>query len=216
MGSEGGVLGPHHGLWVVGGGGGRSLPFMVVGTQCVFIVLVYCSWVHTTVHGGGCSTCLHCSFPSMTWLPTSRGGVTWRVLAANHQWAVDGGGAVLVGWVVIDMVQLLTISVVPHQSALHGYHITFSNVAQLTHGVIGGSGAMECSFRGCWSSSAGCCLCYMWLLLLLGGHGHLLGSCCHLLGSGSCLLGSSQGIRKYPNVLFSRINFIDCFMNFCV
>ena len=26
----------------------------------------------------------------------------------------------------------------------------------------------------------------------------------------------SQGIKKYPNVLFSRINFIDLFTNFCV
>jgi len=31
-----------------------------------------------------------------------------RVLAANRQWAVDSGGAVLVGWVVIDVVGLLT------------------------------------------------------------------------------------------------------------
>jgi len=36
----------------------------------------------------------------------------WRMLAANHQWAVDGGGAVLVGWVVIDVVGLLTISII--------------------------------------------------------------------------------------------------------
>ena len=35
----------------------------------------------------------------------------WRVLAANRQWVVDGGGAGLVGWVVIDVVRLLTISI---------------------------------------------------------------------------------------------------------
>jgi len=34
--------------------------------------------------------------------------VMW-VLAVNRQWAVDGGGAVLVGWVVIGVVGLLTI-----------------------------------------------------------------------------------------------------------
>jgi len=27
----------------VGGGGGRSSLFMVVGTRCVFVVLIYCS-----------------------------------------------------------------------------------------------------------------------------------------------------------------------------
>ena len=97
MDSEGGVLGPHCGLWVV-----------VVGTQHVFIMLVYHSRPLTAVDGGGCSTFLHCSFPSMMWLPTGMGGVTWRVLAANCQWAVDSGGAVLVGWVVIDAVGLLT------------------------------------------------------------------------------------------------------------
>ena len=82
--------------------------------------------------------------------------MTWRVLAANHQWAVNGGGAGLLGWVVIDVVRLLTVSiqnddvvvvVVPHQSALHGYHVAFSNVARLTRGVVRGSGAMGCGFH---------------------------------------------------------------------
>ena len=90
------------------------------------------------------------------WPSMGRGGVTWRVLAANRQWAVDGGGAGSVGWVVIDMVRLLTVSiqnddivvvVVPHRSALHGYHVAFSDVAQLTRGVVRGSGAVGCSFR---------------------------------------------------------------------
>ena len=76
------------------------MPFMVVGTWHVFVMLVYRSWALTTVHGG-CSTCLHHSFPS----------VTWRVLAANCQWVVDSGGAGLVGWVVIDVVGLLTVSI---------------------------------------------------------------------------------------------------------
>ena len=52
--------------WFVGGGGGRPPPFMVVGTRRVFVMLVYRSRVLT---GGG--------------------GVTWRVLATNHQWAVN-------------------------------------------------------------------------------------------------------------------------------
>jgi len=34
--------------------------------------------------------------------------VMWA-LAVNRQWAVDCGGAVLVGWVVIGMVGLLTV-----------------------------------------------------------------------------------------------------------
>ena len=54
------------------------------------------------------STCLGHSFPGVTWLPTGRGGETSRVLTTNHQWVVDSGGAVLVGWVVMDMVGLLT------------------------------------------------------------------------------------------------------------
>ena len=91
------------------------------------------------------------------------GGVTSRVLAANCQWAVDSGGAGLVGWVVIDVVRLLTVSIrnddvvvviVPDQSAFHGYHIAFSDMAQLTCGVVRGSGAVGCSFRVvvCWLS----------------------------------------------------------------
>ena len=89
----------------MGGGGGHSSLFVVVGAQLAFGVPF-----------------------SVMWLLTGGGGVTWRVLAANRQWAVDSGGAGLVGWVVIDMVRLLTVSIqndgiVPHQSALHGYHI---------------------------------------------------------------------------------------------
>jgi len=109
----------------VGGGGGHSSPFVVVDTQRVFVVLVYHSWVLT-----------------------GRGGVTWRVLAANRQWAVDGGGAGLVGWVVIDVVGLLTVSIqnddvvvviVPHQSVL---------------GLWGAVFMLLC---------AGHCHCYVWL-----------------------------------------------------
>jgi len=92
------VLGPGRGLWVV----------VVVGVHC-------CSWWWALSVSSsfsfivrGHSTCLGRSFPSVTWLPTGRGGVMLWVLTANHQWAVDGGGAVLVGWVVIDVVGLLT------------------------------------------------------------------------------------------------------------
>jgi len=65
MGSEGGVLGPRCSLWVV-----------VVGTQHVFVMLVYHLHVLTAVHGGGHSTCLCHSFPSVMWLLTGGGGVT--------------------------------------------------------------------------------------------------------------------------------------------
>jgi len=109
----------------VGGGGGHSLPFVVVGTRCVFIVLVYRSR-----------------------MLMGRGGVMWRVLAANRQWAVDGGGAGLVGWVVIDVVGLLTVSIqnddiviviVPRQSALGPWGAVFMLLC------------------------AGHCHCYVWL-----------------------------------------------------
>ena len=66
-------------------------------------------------------------------------------------------------------------------------NVAFSDVAQLTCGVVHGSGAVECGFRGHWSLCAGRCPCYVWLSSLLGGHGHLLGICCggsHLLGGG--------------------------------
>jgi hypothetical protein len=36
--------------------------------------------------------------------------VTRGLLAVNRQWAVDGGGVVLVGWVVIKVVGLLTVN----------------------------------------------------------------------------------------------------------
>ena len=125
---------------------------MVVREGCWALVAV-CGWwwAFIAIRGGGHLTCLWCSFHGVTWPSTGRGGVTWRVLAANRQWVVDSGGAGLVGWVVIDTVRLLTVSiqndnVVPHQSVLHGYHVAFSNVARLTRGVVCGSGAMGCGF----------------------------------------------------------------------
>ena len=107
---------------------------MVVREGCWALVAVcgWWWWAFIAVRGGGRSTCLWHSFHGVTWPSTGGGGVMWRVLAANRQWAVDGGGAGLVGWVVIDVVRLLTISirnddivvvVVPHRSALHGYHV---------------------------------------------------------------------------------------------
>jgi len=131
---------------------------VVVREGCWALVAVcgWWWWAFITVRGGGRSTCLWRSFHGVMWPSTGGGGVTWRVLAANRQWAVDSGGAGLVGWVVIDVVRLLTISirnddvvvvVVPHWSALHGYHVAFSDVAQLTRGVVRGSGAVGCGFR---------------------------------------------------------------------
>ena len=86
---------------------------MVVREGCWALVTVcgWWWWAFIAVHGGGCLTCLRRSFHGVTWPSTGRGGVAWRVLAANHQWAVDGGGAGLVGWVVIDVVRLLTVSI---------------------------------------------------------------------------------------------------------
>jgi len=74
--------------------------------------------------------------------------VMW-VLAINRQWAVDGGGAVLVGWVVIRMVGLLTIckrmnndnNVVVVVIHLHGMALRPWHVPVIV-------------FRGCWSSCA--------------------------------------------------------------
>jgi len=62
MGSEGGLLGPRHGLWVV-----------VVGTHSVFVMLVYHLQVHTAVHGGG-----RRSLPSVgysVWNPWNPSGI---------------------------------------------------------------------------------------------------------------------------------------------
>ena len=52
------------------------MPFVVVGTQCFFVMLVYHLWVLTAVHGGHL-TCLCCSFPGMTWLPTGGRPFPW-------------------------------------------------------------------------------------------------------------------------------------------
>ena len=73
-------------LWFVGGGGGCSLLFMVVGTQCVFVVLVY-----------------HLRVLDLPWSFLSQ-----HDMAADRWGRGDVEGAVLVGWVVIDMVGLLT------------------------------------------------------------------------------------------------------------
>ena len=75
-------------------------PFVVVGTQHVFIILIHCSQA------------LDLPWSFLSWHDVAanrrgRGDVE-GVLTANHQRVVDGGGAVLVGWVVIDVVGLLT------------------------------------------------------------------------------------------------------------
>jgi len=55
----------------------------------------------------GLSGCVVC--PSSFFVVAGRRVPVMWVLAVNCQWAVDHGGAVLVGWVVIGMVGLLTV-----------------------------------------------------------------------------------------------------------
>jgi len=93
--------------------------------------------------------------------------VMW-VLAVNRQWAVDGGGAVLVWWVVIGMVGLLTVCKRTNNICI---------VIHLRGMVLRPWHAPVVIFRGRWSSCASCCLCCVWVPLLLGGRGCLLGGC---------------------------------------
>jgi len=94
------------------------------------------------------------------------------VLAINRQWVVNGGGAVLVGWVVIGVVGLLTIC-----KRMNDDDIIFIVVIHLRGMVLRLWHAPVIVFRGRWSWCASRCLCCVWVPLLLGGHGHLLGSC---------------------------------------
>jgi len=148
-------------LQFVGGGGGHSLPFMVVGTRCVFIILIYCLQALD----------LPWSFLSQHDVAANRRG-RGDVEGANHQppvgsqrwWCcVSGVGGNRHGGVAYLSIIKQNNDVVPHQSVLHGYHVAFSNMVWLTHGVVHGSGAVECSFHGRWSLCAsrrpGCCHC---------------------------------------------------------
>jgi len=102
--------------------------------------------------------------------------VMW-VLAINCQWAVDGGGAVLVGWVVIGVVGLLTVCKRTNNDIV---------VIHLRGMVLRPWHAPVVIFRGCWSSCASHCLFCVWVLLLLGGRGRLLGGCCHFAAGVVC------------------------------
>ena len=74
--------------------------------------------------------------------------VMW-VLAINRQWAVDGGGAVLVGWVVIGVVGLLTICKRTNNDNDN------DNVVIHLHGMaLRPWRAPVIIFHGCWSSCA--------------------------------------------------------------
>jgi len=139
----------------VGGGGGHSLPFVVVGTRRVFIVLVHRSRP------------LDLPWSFLSWRDVAadqwgRGDVE----DASHQLPVGGqrwwcrvsgvGGNRHAGFAYLSIIKRkgVVIVVVPHWSVLHGYHVAFSDVARLTCGVVCGSGAVECGFRRCWSSCA--------------------------------------------------------------
>jgi len=113
--------------------------------------------------------------------------VMW-VLAVNRQWAVDGGGAVLVGWVVIGMVGLLTVC----KRTNDNDDVVVVVVIHLCGMVLRPWHVPVIIFRGCWSSCASRCLCCVWVLLLLGGRGCLLGGCrCFaagvVCGGGGCI-----------------------------
>ena len=112
--------------------------------------------------------------------------VMW-VLAVNRQWAVDRGGAVLVGWVVIGVVGLLTVC-----KRMNDDDVVVVVVIHLRGMVLRPWRAPIIVFRGHWSSCASRCLCCVWVLLLLGGRGRLLGGCRRfaagvVCGGGGCI-----------------------------
>ena len=115
------------------------------------------------------------------------------VLAINRQWVVDGGGAMLVGNVVIDVVDLLTVCQMTtddvvvvvvvhlHCTALRPWH------------------APVVVFHGHWSSCASRCLCCVHVPLLLGSRDCLLGGCCCFAagvvsGGGGCVTWHEGGV----------------------
>ena len=163
----------------MGGGGGCSSLFVVVGTQHVFVVLIYrlqalnLPWLFLS----------QCDVAANGWGRGDVEGANRQPPVGGQRWwcCVSGVGGNRRGGVAylsaIKQNNDVVVVIVPRQSVLHG-----CNVAQLTHGVICGSGAVECIFHGRWSSP--------WLSSLLGGHGHWLGSChggSHLLGGCHCL-----------------------------
>ena len=133
-------------------GPGRSLWVVVVGTRHVFVVLVYHSWA------------LNLPWSFLSRHDVAANGQGRDIKGANHQppvgsrrwWCcVSGVGGNRCGGVAylstIKRNDDVVIVVVPRRSVLHG-----CDMAWLTCGVVCGSGAVECVFRGCWSLSAGC------------------------------------------------------------
>jgi len=114
-----GIAGPWS--WFVGGGGGRSSPFMVVGTWHVFVVLVYClqalnlpwsflSWRDVAADGQG------------------RGdieGANRQPPVGGRQWwcCVSGVGGNGHGGVAYPSAIKRNDDVVPHRSVLHGCNV---------------------------------------------------------------------------------------------
>jgi len=120
--------------------------------------------------------------------------VMW-VLAIDCPLVVDGGGAVLVGWVVIGMVGLLTICKRTNDNV-----IVVVIVIHLHGMVLRPWRAPVVVFRGCWLSCASRCLCCVWVPLLFGGCGHLLGGCRRFVagvvcGGGGCIMWHEGVLR---------------------
>ena len=89
--------------------------------------------------------------------------VMWA-LAINRQWAVNRGGAVLVGWVVIGVVGLLTVC-----KRTNDDDDDIVIVIDLCGMVLRLWHVPVVVFRGRWSSCASCCLCCVWVPLLCVG-----------------------------------------------
>ena len=138
----------------------------------------------------GCGVC-----PSLFFVVAGRRVPVMWVLAVNRQWVVDRGGAVLVGWVVIDVVGLLTVC-----KRMNDDNVVVVVVIHLCGMVLRPWRAPVIVFHGRWSSCASRCLCCVWVPLLLGGCGHLLGGCRHfaagvVCGGGGCIMWHEGVLR---------------------
>jgi len=125
--------------------------------------------------------------PSLFFMVAGRRVPVMWALAVNRQWAVDRGGAVLVGWVVIGVVGLLTIC-----KRTNDDDVVVVVVIHLRGMVLRLWHAPVIVFHGRWSSCASRCLCCVWVPLLLGGRGRLLGGCRRfaagvVCGGGGCV-----------------------------
>jgi len=125
----------------------------------------------------GLSGCVVC--PSSFFVVAGRRVLVMWVLAVNCPLAVDGGGAVVVGWMVIGVWVCL-----PYAKG----RTTNDDVVviHLRGMVLRPWRAPVVIFHGHWSSCASRCLCCVWVPLLLGGRGRLLGGCCRFTAGVVC------------------------------